>query len=59
MCEGMHFLAGGPLYFQSQFWWLCGCAQESTTGVQLLRQEARKGAASGVTIYDFEYELDR
>mmetsp|Transcript_20086 Transcript_20086/g.60671 ORF Transcript_20086/g.60671 Transcript_20086/m.60671 type:complete len:257 (-) Transcript_20086:232-1002(-) len=33
-------------------------AKESTTGVQLLRQEARKGAASGVTIYDFEYELD-
>lgn len=32
-------------------------AKESTTGVELLRQATRKGQ-SGVTIYDFEYELD-
>jgi PsbP len=33
-------------------------AQESTKDVQLLRQAARKGAHSGVTVYDYEYELD-
>lgn len=33
-------------------------AKESTTGVQLLKQMSRKGDSSGVTIYDFEYELD-
>ena len=32
--------------------------QESTKDVQLLRQAARKGGASGVTVYDYEYELD-
>lgn len=32
--------------------------QESTKDVQLLRQAARKGANSGVTVYDYEYELD-
>ena len=26
--------------------------------MELVRQEARRGAESGVTIYDFEYELD-
>ncbi len=26
--------------------------------MQLVRQAARKGAASGVTVYDYEYELD-
>lgn len=26
--------------------------------MQLLRQGARRGAASGVTVYDYEYELD-
>ena len=37
---------------------LLSSAQDSTTGVQLVQQTARKGASSGVTIYDFEYELD-
>lgn len=31
--------------------------QESTKDVQLLRQSARKGANSGVTMFDYEYEL--
>ena len=27
--------------------------------MQLIRQMVRKGAVSGVTVYDFEYVLDR
>lgn len=32
--------------------------QDSTTGVEMVEQATRKGSQSGVTIYDFEYELD-
>lgn len=33
-------------------------AKDSTTGVEMVKQGTRKGSQSGVTIYDFEYELD-
>jgi PsbP len=37
---------------------VAACPQESTLSVELLSSSSRRGERSGVTIYDYEYELN-